>query len=178
MLGAYNYFDFKNRDGRLLTGLSLAKWLMPLVSFKACPIKAPGLIKAQLTACSGPLGPKEEYKLKASNLRIMSLLTHSTLDMDQKHRGAPGNLLKINNLRPIAFCKIPKVIHVHVNVCTGMMAGGKVYRVEGPITDDIVYRPIIKSVVTDQESNGEEGHFKGLWGFRGPNPHYKNPTLQ
>lgn len=129
--------------------------------FQSLPSESSWLIKAQLTACSRPLGLKAGYKLKMSNLSMMSLLTHSTPGMDWKHGGATGNLLKVNNLRPIAFCKIPKGMHRRTRACTGMMEGGRVSGVEGSITDDIV-QTLIRSMVTDQESNW--GHILSVSG--------------
>lgn len=42
---------------------------------------------------------------------------------------------------------------MHIKVCSGMVEGGRVNGVGGPITDDKVHKPMIKSMVTNQEDN-------------------------
>ena len=152
---------------------------MPFISFKACPIKVHGLIKAQITACAGPLGLREEYKLQMSNLRMRSFLPYYSRHGPEAW-GITWQLVKNEQFqvapRPIAFWKIPKVI---IRTLTslywddgrwqGKWGGGSHYR--------RYYTQAHYKVSGGRSRRQFGGHFKHLWGFRDHKPHYNNPTL-
>lgn len=80
--------------------------------------------------------------------------------MGQKHRHHLGNLLKMNHLRyhpDLLILKDAEVVHMHIKVCTGMVEGSRVNGVGSgsciSCRDDMVYRPMILSMVTNQENN-------------------------
>lgn len=77
--------------------------------------------------------------------------------MDQKHRIQLGNLLKMDHLRyhpDLLILKDPEVFHTHIKVCTEMVESSRVNGVgRGPVTDDVAYRPMILSMVMNEEDN-------------------------
>lgn len=89
-------------DGRLFTRASLAKWLIPFVTLKVCPIKSPWINKMTNHYMFWTFEtPREEYKLRMSNPRIIRAYCLTTLGAihELEAWASCGNLLTMNNRR-------------------------------------------------------------------------------